>query len=198
MEAATILGGCIALKYVRFPFLTAPIFFALWFMSMDITPLIFGHSGNSWDNQLLVSIWFGVMLLIVAYMLDLTTKEDFAFWGYFFGVITFWIGVSKLDSASELENFFYLLINIGLVLLSVFLKRTVFLVFGAIGILVYVTSLFYRYFSDSAWFPIILSLVGLLVIYIGVMYHKNRQKIDSFILNIIPDRLQSWLPGAKK
>jgi hypothetical protein len=198
MEVATIVGGCLALKYVRFPFLTAPIFFALWFLSMDITPLLFGDTGNQWDHQMLVSAWFGIGVLVVAYVTDITSREDFAFWGYLFGVVTFWIGVSKLNSASELENFFYLLINIGLILLSVLLKRSVFLVFGSIGVLVYITSLFDRYFSNSAWFPIILSLVGLAVIYIGVTYHKNRAKIDAFILNLIPSRLHHWLPKTRE
>lgn len=198
MEACTIIGGCIALKFFRFPFLTAPLFFALWFMSMDVTPLIFGNSENLWDDRLWVSIGFGIVLLIVAYVTDLTTKEDFAFWGYLFGVITFWTGLSILDSTSELDKFFYFLINIGLMLLSVVLQRSVFLVFGSIGVLIYTTSLFYRYFSNSVLFPVVLSLIGVLVVFAGMIYHKNRQRIDSFILNLFPSRVQQWLPKPKK
>ena len=44
MEVGTILAGLGALRFVRFPFLTFPVAFALWFMSMDLTPLIFGRS----------------------------------------------------------------------------------------------------------------------------------------------------------
>jgi hypothetical protein len=40
MEVGTVAAGLVALRYFRFPFLTAPIAFALWFMSMDLTPLI--------------------------------------------------------------------------------------------------------------------------------------------------------------
>lgn len=193
MEAATIIGGCIALKFYNFPFLTAPIYFSLWFMSMDATPLIFGNSDN-WDNRLWVSIGFGVVILIVAYVTDLRTRKDFAFWGYLFGVIAFWTGLTLLDTSSEFNRFLYCLINVGMVLISVFLQRSVFLIFGAIGILNYITSLFYRYFSNSAWFPVVLSLVGLLVIFVGLMYHKHRQRIDSFILNLLPRKVQAWLP----
>lgn len=198
MEAATIIGGCLALKFYRFPFLTMPIFFALWYMSMDITPLLFQNAENSWNNSLWVSLWFGLGMLIISYWIDLKAKGDFAFWGYLFGVATFWGGLSLLDTNSELNRFFYCLINIGLILLSVFLQRTVFLIFGAIGVLIYVTSIFYRYFSDSAWFPIALSLVGLFVIYIGLMYHKNREKIDAVILNLIPSSLRDWIPSKRK
>lgn len=41
MEISTIFSALIALYFIRFPFLTAPLFFTLWVMSMDITPLLF-------------------------------------------------------------------------------------------------------------------------------------------------------------
>src|SRR5207244_2586927 len=50
MEAGTIAAGCVALRFVRFPFLTAPVAYALWYMSMDLTPLLFGRPGFSWDE----------------------------------------------------------------------------------------------------------------------------------------------------
>jgi hypothetical protein len=43
MEVCTVGMGLLALRFFRFPFLTAPIAFALWFMSMDLTPLIYGR-----------------------------------------------------------------------------------------------------------------------------------------------------------
>ena len=39
MQLATIAAGVVVLAFVRFPFLTAPIAFSLWYMSMDLTPL---------------------------------------------------------------------------------------------------------------------------------------------------------------
>jgi hypothetical protein len=42
MEVGTIAAALAVLKYIRFPFLTAPIAFSLWYMSMDLTPLLFG------------------------------------------------------------------------------------------------------------------------------------------------------------
>jgi hypothetical protein len=36
MELATIVAAAIALRYVRFAFLTAPIAFSFWFLSMDL------------------------------------------------------------------------------------------------------------------------------------------------------------------
>jgi hypothetical protein len=198
METATIIGGAIAFYFYRFPFLTAPIFFALWFMSMDVTPLLFGDTAQFSDERLRVSIAFGAILIIVSYLIDQRTDEDFAFWGYLFGTMAFWCGLTLLNSSSEFRNFFYCLANIGLLLLAVLLQRTVFLIFGALGILSYITALFYRYFSDSFFFPLILSLIGVLVVIVGMVYHKNRSRIESYILNLIPESAQKWLPRSRK
>jgi hypothetical protein len=197
MEIATLLGGTLALYYYRFPFLTAPIFFTLWYMSMDIAPLILGSEVNKGDARIWVSILFGALMLAIAYVMDRRTKEDFSFWGYFFGTFTFLGGLMVLDKTSEFTNFIYLLVNIAFVLLSVLFQRTVFLVFGALGIFCYFSTLFYRYFADSLWFPIILSAIGVAVIGIGILYNRNRQRFDAAILNSLPPWLQNLLPSSR-
>ena len=50
MEAGTIIVGVVALRFMRFPFLTFPIAFALWYMSMDLTPLLFGKEEFAWNE----------------------------------------------------------------------------------------------------------------------------------------------------
>ena len=194
MEITTVIGGCLALYFYRFPFLTMPIFFTLWFMSMDIVPLLFGETNNIDDIRKKVSIVFGLGVLIIAYVIDLKSEKDLAFWPYFFGVLTFWGGLSLLEASSELQRFLYLLINLVLVVISVLLQRTVFLIFGAFGVLLYISSIFNKYFSESLNFPIVLSLIGILVIFLGIFYHKNRSKIESRIFGLLPSRAQKWLP----
>ena len=198
MEVATILGGIVALFFFRFPFLTMPIFFSLWFMSMDITPLIYGSNTDYWQNGLWVSLWFGFILLVVAFIIDRRTKEDYAFWAYFFGALTFWCGISWLESDSEMMNFLYCLMNIGLIFLSIILQRTIFLVLGTIGVFSYITMLFYRNFSDSFWFPIVLSFIGVVVVFLGITYHKHHEKIEATVFNLLPKKLQAWLPKSRK
>ena len=60
MELGTIAAGALAIAYRPFPFLTFPIAFALWFMSMDLTPLLFGKTEYSWDERKWVSMMFGL------------------------------------------------------------------------------------------------------------------------------------------
>ena len=79
MEVAAVVGAAIALRFVRFPFLTAIIAVALWFMSMDLTPILFAGDDWHWEERKLVSLWFGLGMLVVAYGLDMSSRVDFAF-----------------------------------------------------------------------------------------------------------------------
>src|SRR6202167_494131 len=61
MEVGTVLAGLITLKFIRFPFLTFPIAFSLWYMSMDLTPLLVGKQAFSWHERLWGSLCFGLL-----------------------------------------------------------------------------------------------------------------------------------------
>jgi uncharacterized membrane protein len=194
METGTILAGLIALKFVRFPFLTFPIAFSLWYMSMDLTPLLVGKSEFTWNDRLWVSLCFGLLMLLVAYLIDRRTREDFAFWGYLFGVMAFWGGLSLMESGSEWRKFLYCLINVGLILLAVFLQRRVFVVFGTCGIFGYLGHLSYDVFKDSFLFPMVLTFLGLAVIYLGVQYQRHGKRFEEAVLAVIPASLRRLRP----
>lgn len=194
MEAGTIITGLIALYFVRFPFLTFPIAFSLWYLSMDLTPMFFGRKEFSWNERLWVSLCFGAVILLVSYLTDRRTKEDFAFWGYLFGLIAFWGGLSLMESGSEFRKFLYCLINLVLMFVAVFLERRAFLVFGAMGVFGYLGHLSYSIFKDSMLFPLALTFIGLLVIFLGVTYQRKRVAIESFVLSLAPNAIRRLRP----
>jgi hypothetical protein len=194
MEVGTIVAGLVALKFIRFPFLTFPIAFSLWYMSMDLTPLLVGKPEFSWQDRLWVSLCFGLLMLLVTYLIDGRTREDYAFWGYLFGVMAFWGGMSLMDSGSELKKVLYCLINVGLVFLAVFLRRRVFVVFGAFGVLGYLGHLSYYVFKDSFLFPMVLTILGLAVISLGVQYQRHRDRFEEAVLAVIPVSVRRLRP----
>lgn len=194
MEIGTILAGLVALKFYPFPFITAPIFFAAWFMSMDIIPLITGDKATV-EQAEWISLTFGLILLSISYLLDLKKKPQFAFWGYFFGTLSFWGALTALCfDKGELVLFFYFLVNISMMIKSVLLKRKVLLVFGAIGAFSYLGYLSYHVFEDSILFPFALTLLGLAVIYLGVLYQRNSKWIEMTLVGFVPKRLRAFLP----
>jgi hypothetical protein len=164
---------------------------------MDLTPLLFGQTDFTWNQRLWVSLWFGLAVLLVSYIIDRRTKEDYALWGYLFGMLAFWGGLSLMESGSELRRFLYCVINVGLILLSVLLDRRLFIVFGSLGVFGYLGHLAYRVFKDSLMFPFVLSFLGILIIYLGIKYQRNRDVINRSILGLMPKKFRQLLPQER-
>ena len=196
MEVGTIVAAGVAVRLRPFAFLTFPMAFALWFMSMDVTPLLFGKSDFTWDERKIVSLWFGLAIMLAAYLADLRNRlrQDFAFWGYLFGLLAFWGGMSMLDSGSEVSKAFYCLINVALVVIAVLLRQRSFLVFGALGVLGYVGHLAYTIFEDSLAFPVVLTGIGVGIIYLGVLYQRNSPRLAEYAQTHLPAPLHDLIP----
>lgn len=197
MEIAAIVAGIVALRFYRFPFIVSVIAFALWFMSMDLTPWIFFHTDKiDWEMRRQVSVWFGLAVLVVAWMVDYRKRDaDFAFWLHLFGLVAFWGGISATESSSEVGKAVYCLLNVGLLLISVILMRRVYAVFGAIGICMYLGHLADVVFKDSLLFPFALSLIGVGVIAAGLIYHRKQDMIAAWINAHLPDSVLRLRPA---
>lgn len=196
MEAATVAAGAIALRFWRFPFLTAPIAYSLWYMSMDLAELLGGHQILTWDEKQRITVLFGAAMMLASYIADLRGKsDDFAFWGYLFGLMAFWGGLTSMDSNSELGKFVYCLINIGLIAASLVLRRRTFILFGSLGLFGYLSYLAYRVFENSLLFPFVLSLIGILIIYLGLQYKRRRDRVERYLRTSVLPHLSALIPA---
>lgn len=198
MDAAAVAVGAMALRFYRFPFLVMPIAVGLWFASMDLTPWIFGidwQDGSlAWKQREIVSLWFGLGVLAIAWWVDVRSRGDFAFWLHLFGLLTFWGGMSMLDSDSELSKAIYCLINVGLLALSLFLGRRAYMAFGTLGVGGYLGHLAGDVFKDSLLFPFALSLIGVAIIAAGLLYYRRRHAIDRWLMHNLPRPLAMMRP----
>jgi len=182
MELVTIGAALTALHFIKFPLLTLPLYVALWFMSMDIAPVFSRLPVHLMQIRITFCILLGLALMVNAVFLDRRQKTAFAFWGHLFGIAIFWSGITCLtfiNYTGGLEDVFYCLLNISLIVLSPILRRRVYLVFGTIGLLSTLFLLAHTYFADSPSFPLILSGVGLLVIIAGVIVQRNWTRIPT-------------------
>ncbi len=197
MELVTVFVACAVIRVIRFPFITFPAVLALWYLSMDVVPWLLGAEYNSWEFKRSLSLCFGMTMLFVTYFIDRRTKEDFAFWGYLFGGLIFWGALSSMSSNTELGKFVYCLINLGLIFLSVFLSRRIFIVLGSMGVFYYIGHLAHKVFKDSLVFPLALALIGVLVIYIGILYQKNKEAIHLWLLSNLPESIRALRPEER-
>jgi hypothetical protein len=206
MEIATVAVAAIAAWFYRFSFILFIAAVALWFFSMDVAvwftrPALGIYDYNfDFNTRRMVSIIVGLVAIIVSWAMDLTQdlkrrgESDMAFWLHIAGAAAFWGGLTASDGGTELQKFIYLLINIGLLGLSLFLNRRIYAVFGGMGIATYLGQLAFNTFKDMILFSFALSAIGLLIIFLGLMLHKNRERLAASLDANLPDILKRLRP----
>jgi len=193
LEISVILVALPILFKTRFPFIVFLIVGALWAFSMDIVLITFEIEYLTWAN---LSIIFGLCMIGIGYFSDFKFKKDYAFWMYLFGLITLLFGLSVFYMAEIYKFVLPGIISLLLILFSLFINRTVFLVFGTIGLTEFLCLLSWRFFEGSLLFPFAVTIIGILLIIFGILVQKNRKNIEEkfikklplFLLNLRPKR----------
>jgi len=194
MELGTLVVGIIIARMYKYPFLMMPIAVTLWYLSMDVAVMLTGD-WPEYELRSLVSMYFGLLIIGTAFWVDIRSRHraDYSFWLYMFGVIAFWGGMTSQHSDSELSKLIYFCINLLMMGIGVLLVRRVFVVFGAIGGSLYLGHLASSVFKDSWLFPISLTAIGLMIIYLGVLWQKNEQALTKKARSKLPKPLQELL-----
>ncbi len=192
MELATLAVAAAMLWRYRLPFLVMPVAATLWYLSMDLTPFLFGDADITWELRKFVSLWFGLLIVLLAFWVDVRTRHarDFAFWLYLFGVLAFWGGLSLMRSDDELGKFLYFCINLSMIFVGAILSRRVFAVFGGLGAAGYVGYLAYNVFSDSIAFPFVLTGIGFAVIWLGILWQRREREFTARLRGLLPTPLR--------
>lgn len=194
MELGTLAVGLIMIWYYKYPFLMLPLAFTLWYLTMDITAMISGGDFN-WELRQLVSLYTGLAMTALAIWVDVRSqqKADYAFWIYLFGVTAFWTGLSTQSSDSELAKFGYCAINLLVIIVGVVLVRRIFVVLGALGCSGYFGYLAWDLFADSWLFPMLLTLAGLSVVYLGILWQRHEKTLTHQARAYLPPTWRRFL-----
>ena len=207
LELGTLASAAILLWRYRLPFSVMPLAVTLWYLSMDLVPMLYGpwpgpqafeQWQHLWELRKWVSLWFGLAMILFALFVDLRARRsrlDFAFWLYLFGVLAFWGGLSLMKSDSELSKFLYLCINLLMIGTGAVLGRRVFVVFGGLGAAGYLGHLAYDVFKDSWLFPFALTAIGLAVIWLGILWQRHEATLAARLRGLLPLPLQELIAG---
>ena len=196
LEISVILVALPILLKTKFPFIVFLIAGSLWFFSMDIVPIIYEKTNITWTERAIVSNIFGLFMIGIGYFMDIKFKKDYAFWMYLFGLITLSSGLSVFYNDNVLSFTLLGAINVLLILFSIFINRNVFLIFGTIGLTQFLSRLSWVFFKGSVIFPFALTIIGILLILLGIYFQKNKNNIQEktikrlplFILELRPKR----------
>ncbi|HVZ00418.1 MAG TPA: hypothetical protein VHA35_12985 [Dongiaceae bacterium] len=194
MSLGAILAGIVALAFFPFPFIIVILAVAAWLLALDLVPWLL--PARAGDRDLQSTICFGLAAIALAWILDLRRWRDgdFPFWLHIVGIAALWGGVTAQESRDEVAKALYALLNVGFLVLSVYLMRRVYAAFGALGISLYLGHLAADVFEDSLLFPLALSAIGLAVIGIGIWYFRRRQAVADWLARVLPPGLQRLRP----
>jgi Ca2+/Na+ antiporter len=98
-----------------------------------------------------------------------------------------------MESGSELGKLGYCGINVAMILLGAVIGRRVFAVFGGLGVAGYLGYLSYQVFKDSIIFPLALSLVGLAIIGLGVLWQRREAQWSARLRGFLPRPLRELI-----
>lgn len=165
IEIGTAIFGFFTILLIPFPFITMPISFCLWYLTMDITEYFYGKN-FSFKERAKTSVGSGFVMILFGLFLEFVVQPstDFSFWIYLFGLIAFWFGLTFMGEGKPVGRFIYSVIQIVLILVShpSLLDRYMFCFWGGIGMFsvytVMVRSLFdthgnrtVNYRNESFW-----------------------------------------------
>jgi hypothetical protein len=192
MELGALLMGSILTYKYKLPFLLMPVAVTLWFLSMDLTDMIMHSSDYNFELKQKITAVFGALMVLLAFTVDSKTKseKDFAYWLYIFGAITLAAGMTLMKSESEISNLIYFCFNLLLMFIGISLVRGIFVIFGSLGSIYYIGHLSHRLFDDSALFPLILTITGGFIIYLGVLWQRHKSKVLNKLHNKLPFNIQ--------
>ena len=98
-----------------------------------------------------------------------------------------------MKSGGELGKLAYCGINVLMVLLGAVLGRRVFAVFGGLGIAGYIGHLSWRVFKDSLIFPFALSVLGIGIIWLGVLWSRREAGWSARLRELLPVPLRELI-----
>lgn len=203
MELATLAVGTAMLWRFRYAFLVMPVAVTLWYMGMDVVPALIMQAdadpgifdGTAWELRKKITLAFGLIMTLFAFVVDLRSRhsQDYAFWLYLFGVLTFWSALSSMGSDQLSGKLVYLAFNFLMVFIGAVLGRRVFIVFGGIGIALVLGDLSWRVFKDSFAFVAVLTLGGFGLIGAGVWWSRNEARMTLKLRALLPLDLRALL-----
>jgi len=130
---------------------------------------------NAW-----IAICFGTVLTIFGIVTEKKNpSSSVPFWVYMVGCSAFSGGLDTLfvDQLPFYDNqifkFIFFLINIGLCVLTLYTQYRVFLIHGVFGCLWYIEEIVYRYYWNSWWLPVILTVIGLGIIALAIYFSRQ-------------------------
>jgi hypothetical protein len=174
IELATVVVACVVIWRTRIGLLTLPIAVAAGFGALHLLRL-FVEPSIAFRVERWMALFAGSVLLLVGYATDRRSgREDYALWFYVVGLLAVALGLAELWAGTRsIAPHIIALLSVGAVVVSLYLRRRAFLVFGAAGAISYLAYLAFDVFRRTLGFSIVLAGFGITVIALTVWLQRR-------------------------
>lgn len=178
VEIATILTGCLLLKYRNYSLILLPTIIAIFSLLLDV---ILKVAGLQYPNLTVVNVSlfiFSILSFISAVLYDYFKQNNHAAWLYGAGAACFWLcillTIINLKMFNHFALFLFAVFCFLYMLIGVQIKQKTFIYFGIIGFFGYLSYLVFSIFKGSFFFIVLLVVAGLFVVFIGSKLSKGK------------------------
>ena len=167
------LPVAIAVLYLtRFPLISLVVAGLVHFAASAIGGIAFA------DQAIVTSATCGVFILL-GIGLSLRGMKQYTFWFKLYGLVGLQVGFTTLFFSSENTLFGILFLAVYLVMIAFSLRfqEVIYLVFGVIGIYIYIIRLIFDYLEGTTYFPLVLGIIGISIVVLAVLYQRYQSNI---------------------
>jgi len=168
------LAGALAMLFLtRFSFISLLVAALVHATVLDISWIIAG--GGDYAFEVTAATCGGLILFGIA--LTLWGRKAYAFWFKLYGLVGLYIAFLNLlieitESDGILFGLLYLAVYLIMIGLSLRFREVIYLIFGAIGVFTYIIHLVLVTFQGTAYFPLLLVVIGVIIIVLAVLYQR--------------------------
>lgn len=208
LAALTVITNTILQKFRKVSILAIPNIFATFIIYLTTIHYFIGNKLYTAKTLTHCYLIFNIVLFTIAFLKDKLTEIDYSKWMYFFsaiGIFQAMINIFVDYYSSEAVISFKVfqaqcfLLSIIYCFLGLLIKRKPFTIIGILGIIEYIIYLeFHLITNNTLLLTSIISLTGLFILYIGVVFNRYSDKITSYFENFLPKNIRHFLPQYRQ
>ena len=199
LSTLTIIANTVLQRFRNVSLLAVPTIFCSYAIYMTIIDFIYGYK-NITDKIFFTSnMIFGAGVGIVGFIKDRLAKADYSKWMYFVGALGFFMFamllLDELNIGVWQDQLICFILSLIYIFIGLMIQRKQFSIIGILGVIEYIMYLeFDNIEHNTTLLTSVVLVTGLIILYAGVIYNKNVDKLRGFIESKLPGKIRKYLP----
>ena len=199
LSVLTIITNTILQKFRPASLLAVPTIFCSYAIFMTIVDFIYGYKNITPKIFFTSNMIFGAGLSIIGFIKDRLAKADYSKWMYFVGSAGFFMFAMFLLDALNIgiwqDQLICFILSLIYIFIGLMIQRKPFSIIGIFGVIEYIMYLEFEHIEhNTTLLTSVVLVTGLIILYAGVLYNKNVDKIRGFIESKLSEKIRNYLP----